>query len=151
MGQATCSIIDLDGALATVQLVLDESNGQGHESDSPTPSNLGRSMKRALVRHPIPNRSQDLGQDMGPYSEEYTVDGLSLQDVRDKLDAMFWADQFTTGHPAGRFRFIMTSSFPSTVEDRSDLAIESYSWRYVGGLKRWFRYNLKFVKFSGQT
>lgn len=148
MGTATCTITDLETSTG-ITLELNESGP--NESKSPTPSNIGKSYKRALVQHEIPTLSCDIGQDMGANSREYPIDGISLQDVRDTLESFFLSTQFTAANPGGRFQVVMTSSGGSSVLNQSGLAIKTYSWKYVAGMPRWFRYTLMFVEFLGQT
>jgi len=148
MPNASCTIQDLGGT-GSIVFTLNESSPQ--ESASPTPSGLGKTYNRAIVQHPIPGLDRDIGQDMGAYSREYTIEGLSLQDVRDKLEAFFLLPQITVANPGGRFSVSMTTGGGVSIINQSGLTIKSWSWRYVGGLKRWFRYAITFVEFEGQT
>lgn len=146
MGTATCTISLSGGGSVTFQ--LNESGPS--EATSPTPSGLGKDYKRGIVAHPIPGLDRDIGQDMGAYSRKYVVEGLSLQDIRDALETMFLAPQIAEGG-GGLITVSMTTGGGAGIINQSGLSIGSYSWRYVGGLKRWFRYVINFVEFAGQT
>jgi hypothetical protein len=95
--------------------------------------------------------SRDIGQDMGAHSREYPIDGISLQDVRDTLESFFLLTQFTSAHPGGRFQVTMSSSGGTSIMNQSGLAMKAYSWKYVPGMPKWYRYTLLFVEFLGQT
>ena len=147
MGTATCTITDKETS-TTITLSLDESGPS--ESTSPPPSGIGKDRKRAIVQHPIPTLDRDVGQDMGAYSNEYRLDGISHQDVRDALDNFFQVAQFTEAHPDGRFHVRMTDSGGTVRFEKQGLVIKNYSWAYAGGRKNWFRYTVTFVEFQGQ-
>lgn len=153
MGQATCTIMDLDGSLEQITLIQDTGDGQTvYDTYDPTPSGVECTRTRAIVKHPIPTLDRDIGQDMGAYSNEYPLSGLCRLSTRDKMNAMFQATQFTTTSPGGRFKVRLVKDDGVTVLfEKQGLAIRSFSYRALPGSPDWFRWSLIFVEFYGQT
>jgi len=148
MGTATFTITDLDGALSEVSMSSLETGAEN--PNSPTPSELDEQIKRAIVDHPIPGLDRDIGQDMGAHSREYQVTGLVIQGDRDKIKNMALAAQFTASNPGGRFKIEMKTAAGSTVWSHSGVAIRSASFRYLGGVKKYFRAVVTFKEYAGQ-
>jgi len=137
----TMTISDSQG-LGTITLKVEL------ETDSPASSQAGSDWERAIIQHAIPNRDDDIGQDMGSFSRKHPFDGIAQRDVRDKLEQFVSAPQFGTGFESGRFTVTITNDAGETIFSKSPLVIKSFGYRFIPGTRgKWIRYSLLMIEF----
>jgi hypothetical protein len=151
MPSATATIVDNSGS--TVTLTIDEDGVEDNPTgpNSPPFSTLDDETQRAIVKHQIPTREGDIGQDMGAYSQTFDISGICNIADKATLKGMAQQTQFTAGYPAGIITLTLIDSSSVTVYNESDLAILKVKFTHIGGLRKWFRYTITFGRFSGQT
>jgi len=135
----------ITGGGVSITLTLDEAGPT--ETSSPTPTTFQKSGKTGIVTHPIILRDGDKGQDMRPYSPDITLEGLSLNDVREEIDSLLLIQQLTDAG-LGVLTVTGTASDATELINQSNLALVSASYRSIGGTRKWFRYILNFREFK---
>ena len=127
--------------------VLFEHDDSGRETgSSPPPATQIREWERAIVQHPIPNRDDDIGQDMGSYSRKIRISGICKQIIKDTLENWTSQAQFSAGS-TGPCSVQMVTRDGQTLYTINGLAIKSYSWRPTPGRPTWFTIEIFFVEF----
>jgi hypothetical protein len=151
MTSATATIVDATGS--TVTLTIDEDGIEDNPTgpNSPPPSMFDDEVQRAIVKHGIPTREGDVGQDMGSYSNSFDVSGLCNITDKATLKAMAEKPQFTVSYPAGIITLTLIDSSTTTIYNEGSLAIIRAKFTHAGGLRKWFRYTITFGRFYGQT
>jgi len=110
-------------------------------------------IERALIIHRIPAREGDKTQDMGSYSREYNLEGLALtyattpggvaeKDVLDAMSSVVQVDSSGLGIGV----LTLTDAIGNTVISLTDLAVQKYTPRWVGGFPQRTYYILKLVQ-----
>jgi hypothetical protein len=151
MTTATATIVDNTGSTVTLTIDLDGVEDSPTAPASPPPSTWDDDTQRAIVKHGIPTREGDIGQDMGSNSITFDLSGLCNLADKATLKAMAAKAQFTAGYPAGIITLTMANSASTTIYDESGIAILRARFHYVGGLHKMFRFTITFGRFYGQT
>jgi hypothetical protein len=151
MTSATATIVDATGS--TVTLTIDEDGIEDNPSgpNSPPFSMVDDDVQRSMVKHGIPTREGDIGQDMGAFSTSFDVSGLCSLTDKATLKGMAEKPQFTVSYPAGIISLTLVNRDSATIYNEDGLAIIRARFQYVGGIHKWFRYTITLGRFYGQT
>jgi hypothetical protein len=144
MGTATLTITDTVTSMGVI-FRIDDSGAP--ETDSPPPATESYEWDRAIIQHPIPNRDDDIGQDMGSYSRKLHLAGICQQDIKDQLENWVSLPQFGVSFPSGRFNAILVDKYGVTRYSKTSLAMKSLSSGPAAGRPKWFNFTALFVEF----
>ena len=149
-----------NGVDTPIDIVLQLSKPQGSVY-SPTPKMLKITRKRAIAKHEIPNAEFDVGQDMGQFAVVVDIQGRSMQDVTDDLDAIMDCTQFNSSTGKGAIRLsyqgeAATGGSPYYRNEQQSFSdyyfvMKQCSHDFEPGTILWWNYSLQFEQFGVQS